>query len=43
MMNLSGTYDLNGFDDEDLIKWNRLQCNIDVIFDNAIKLGKNIF
>ena len=37
---LSGVYDLNGFNDAEVIKWNRMQCNIDEIFDNAIKVGR---
>ncbi len=34
------SYNLEGFSDNELIRWNRLQNNIDEIFDNAIIVGK---
>lgn len=30
-------YDLTDFDEEDLIRWNRLENDIEEIFDNAEK------
>jgi len=29
--------DLSDFDEEELIKWNRLENDLDEIFDNAVK------
>ncbi len=33
---IEGVYNLNGYDDEDIIKWNSMNSKIDETFNEAI-------